>query len=557
MLPDDERLASTELGSLAMPPDGRAVVYVIARGVTTQLLMRTSNCGAAQPLAGTVGAVSPFFSPDGAWVGFFADGKLKKVPIGGGAPVTVCDAADGLGGSWSASGTIVFASATGAALQRVSADGGTPARATELDVSRGEFSHRWPEFLPDGDTVLFTVGTVGEWDEAEIVAQSLTQRQTHDASSRVAPIPAISRRATSRTRMTAPSGSCRSSQTRLALSGTPRAASKASPRQSTARRSLPCRATAATVYQPGVTVVSAALVVVDGACKHRWPRPARLRHAAFIARRPAGPARRGRQRRARVVVRSDCGHVDTTDIRSRQPRADLVAGWPARRLRIEPQRRTQSVCRCRPVADGPAERLTTSESLQVPGSWSPDGQCWHSWSSIRRPAATSGCMQATADRLPFATGPADESAPRFSPDGRWIAYVSNESGQADVYVRASNGSGARTQIVRVGGRNRCGGPTARACTIRSDGRFLIAPLAGAPQPLGVVYDGVGGTRYVRCRWLRHDGRRQSLPDDHERGGRRCAVGVAHHSQLDAVDYFFTVAVSSLAGDRGVRLPRRP
>ena len=117
--------------------------------------------------------MSPFFSPDGEWLGFFADGKLKKAPVGGGTPIAICDAPDGLGGSWSGKGTIVFAAATGGPLQQVSANGGSPTRATELDVSRGEFSHRWPEFLPDNETVLYTVGTVGEWSEAEIVAQTL------------------------------------------------------------------------------------------------------------------------------------------------------------------------------------------------------------------------------------------------------------------------------------------------------------------------------------------------------------------------------------------------
>ena len=87
--------------------------------------------------------------------------------------VTLCDAADGLGASWSASGTIVFAPAIGSGLQRVADSGGTPSRATELDVSRGEFSHRWPSFLPDGKTFLFSVGTVGDWDESEIFAQTL------------------------------------------------------------------------------------------------------------------------------------------------------------------------------------------------------------------------------------------------------------------------------------------------------------------------------------------------------------------------------------------------
>ena len=108
-LSEDERIATTELGAVTMAPDGRVIVYVGGRGNTTQLMVRSLDSGTARPLLGTFGAVSPFFSPDGEWVGFFAEGKLKKVPVGGGAAVAICDAADGLGGSWSDNGTIVFA----------------------------------------------------------------------------------------------------------------------------------------------------------------------------------------------------------------------------------------------------------------------------------------------------------------------------------------------------------------------------------------------------------------------------------------------------------------
>ena len=125
------------------------------------------------PIAGTANAAGPFFSPDSQWIAFFADGQLKKVPVAGGTPVTLCEAPVGLGGSWSADDVIVFAAATGSGLSQVSAAGGTPQRLTMLDVAQGEFSHRWPEWLPDGETVLFTIGTSGSWSDAQIVAQSV------------------------------------------------------------------------------------------------------------------------------------------------------------------------------------------------------------------------------------------------------------------------------------------------------------------------------------------------------------------------------------------------
>ena len=171
--------SATPLGGLDFPsavisPDGSRVVYVASRGGLTQLFQRYLNSIDPVPIAGTTNAVGPFFSPDGQWVAFFADGQLKKVNLGGGAPVTVCEAPVGLGGSWGPRDVIAFAAATGSGLSRVPASGGTPQRLTTLDVAQGEFSHRWPQWLPDGETVLFTVGTSGSWSDAQIVAQSVT-----------------------------------------------------------------------------------------------------------------------------------------------------------------------------------------------------------------------------------------------------------------------------------------------------------------------------------------------------------------------------------------------
>jgi hypothetical protein len=102
----------------------------------------------ATPIAGTSGAESPFFSPDGQWLGFWAAGKLRKVPLAGGPAVPICDAAAIFGASWSSDGTIVFATARNGGLRRVPAAGGTLEALTT--PGNGEFSHRLPHVLPGG-----------------------------------------------------------------------------------------------------------------------------------------------------------------------------------------------------------------------------------------------------------------------------------------------------------------------------------------------------------------------------------------------------------------------
>ncbi len=173
-LSPSERLAGLDFPAVAISPDGSLIAYVASRGGgQTELFLRPTNAVDATILAGTQNATTPFFSPDNRWIAFFADGQLKKVSTSGGAPVTLCDAAIGLGGSWGPKDTIVFSATTGSALSQVSANGGRPAPVTRLDADSGEFSHRWPEWLPDGNTILYTVGTAGRWDDAQIVAHSL------------------------------------------------------------------------------------------------------------------------------------------------------------------------------------------------------------------------------------------------------------------------------------------------------------------------------------------------------------------------------------------------
>ncbi len=130
---------------MAISPQGTHVVYTGRAGDRMQLYLRSLEGRDVAPIDGAAGG-SPFFSPDGEWVAFFAAGKLKRVPVRGGAPLTICDAAFGFGGAWSDDGTIVFAGTLQGGLSRVSVTGGQPRPFTTL--AEGETAHRWPAFVP-------------------------------------------------------------------------------------------------------------------------------------------------------------------------------------------------------------------------------------------------------------------------------------------------------------------------------------------------------------------------------------------------------------------------
>jgi len=145
----------TATAPIAISPDGRhvAIEAVNSEG-TTQIWVRSLETLDAQPLAGAIGGFAPFWSPDSRFIGFFADGKLKKIDVFGGPSITLSDAPTPQGGSWNQNGVIVFAPAVDAALQRVSASGGVPASASSLTA--GETGHRRPSFLPDGRHFFFS-----------------------------------------------------------------------------------------------------------------------------------------------------------------------------------------------------------------------------------------------------------------------------------------------------------------------------------------------------------------------------------------------------------------
>src|SRR5262249_50454580 len=121
-----------------------------------------------KPLAGTEGATDPFFSPDGKWIGFFAQGMLQKVSVSGGTPQIICDAPLDAGGTWGQDGIIYFAPTVNSGLWSVRAAGGKPQELTKLDRSKDDLSHRWPQVLPGGSTILYTVFSGRGWDEKRV-----------------------------------------------------------------------------------------------------------------------------------------------------------------------------------------------------------------------------------------------------------------------------------------------------------------------------------------------------------------------------------------------------
>ena len=446
----DAPLSQTTFGpSIALSPDGSALVFVAEPNAgERQLYVRQLGELAARPLAGTDGADSPFFAPDGRWVAFFADGRLKKVALAGGAAVTVCEAPNGRGGDWGDDQQIVFQPNSTGPLMRVSAGGGTPMPVTTLEGD--EVTHRWPQSVEGGRAVLFTSNSSrSNWEDATIVLQSVsagTRTIVHRGGYYGRHLP---------------TGHLLYLQQGLVFAKTlnlnrPEAAATPLPVVDTVLGGTGSGAAHLGISRQG-TMVYAPRPRSEGPTPMVWmdrsgrtvpllPTPVNWRSPQISAdgTRLALAISDGQQSDvwAGAWAKADGLTRLTSDAAD-----DLKPIWsPDGRSIVFGSTRGGALNLYLQQVDGSgaAQRLTESPNAQAAGSWHPTGRFLayqenrpQTGQDVLVASITGGGNAAMTLRDPsvFVATAFSEVEPMFSPDGKWIAYVANATGRDEVYVR--------------------------------------------------------------------------------------------------------------------------
>ncbi len=457
-LPPDAGLSSAPVVS----PDGHRIVWSgISEAGSAQLYVRDLSSVQSDALPGTTSADQPFWSPDGHWIGFFARGKLRKIAVAGGPVTDIADAPDAKGGSWSPAGVIVFQpNYRDSPLLRVSDQGGRVEPVTTLDIKQADVSHRWPSFLPDGRHFLYLGLSVDDGRRGvyvgsldELAAQSARPVFLSDSGAIYAPGASRSEGLL----LSAKDGRIEVRPfdvVRLVVTGEARA--------------LDTNATPATPHDPALMSASATV----------------LAYASGVI--PWG------NRIARIDRDGSNLRVDPDNQLTGAPRVS-PDGKRLARHRVDPVRSNPDIW-VDDLERGSTLRLTTSADLDVMPVWSPDGTrvayragtldkptigiaasdgsgvretmacpkspCEPSdWSPDGRflvltvgrtdvwamPVASDGQAQ------PLLAEPFTERDARISPDGRWLAYVSDETGRAEVSVRSLSGPPRRSVVSSGGG----------------------------------------------------------------------------------------------------------
>lgn len=478
---------------IALSPDGAQLVFVGGpAGKASQLYVRRLDEQTSAPIRGTDDAIQPFFSTDGQWLAFFSDGKLRKVSVKGGSATELGDALIPHGGNWGSDDTIVFAPNLGSGLMRISSAGGAPKTLTTPDARVQELSHRWPQVLPGNKTVLFTIQTATQvsYDEARIALLSLDTgkwRTLFEGGSYARYVPSGHIvYAHAGTLMAVPFD-----LNHLQITGSPGLVQDGvitTPETSGSAEYDIAAESGLLAYVPGsARPPERKLVWVDrqGIAKE-LPSPVN----AYVEPRisPDG--------KSLVVQILNAGSTDLwiyEFARNALMRLTFGTGssgfpvWTPDGRKVIYRARVPALSFRAKLADGsrPEETLFSKE-LEDPGATpsavSPDAKTL--LFGAHTPGGTVGTYAISLDgnaRIqPFLQAAFNQSQARFSPDGRWVVYVSNESSRQEVYVQPFPGSGGKWMISTEGGSYPVWARNGREIFFRNDDKMMSVPVEIQP-----------------------------------------------------------------------------
>jgi serine/threonine-protein kinase len=450
----DIALVKESQGVLAISPDGARVVFAVrgADGVP-RLATRALDQSRVTPLASTENAQAPFFSPSSEWIGFFADGKLKKISVQGGAPVTLCDAPRPRGASWGDDDNIIASLYPGTVgLSRVPSGGGAPTPVTELNAEK-ESTHQWPQVLPGSQAVLFKAYKFGDIDNATIDVFSFKtgERKTvqHGVFARYLPSGHLVY-IRQNTLYAAPFD-----LRRMELTAAPQPVLD----DISGTGAFDCSQNGTFVYAAGTVDSKRAIFWLDGTGKLQplQAAPGQYLHPRFS---PDGK---------HLAFAMSNGHgmdiwvqdLDRTDA-SRKTFLPGVNRYPlwtpdGRGIVFDSSDGTRhDMYWIRADGSGEAQRLTDDKVQGTPRSFSPDGkriafEAFGTSQSIWTAPMEGDPNRPRLGKAEPVQAPSDWPDGQFSPDGRWMAYVSAESGNSDVFVRPFPGPGGKWQVSTGGG----------------------------------------------------------------------------------------------------------
>jgi len=457
-------------GPPQISPDGSRLAFVgcknaavsasMAGGKLCSIWLRPLNSSDAREVAGTSGGYFPFWSPDGREIAFFADGKLKRVAADGGAVQILCDAEDARGGSWGSSGVIIFAATRGSPIFRVPAEGGKPEAVTRSGpVSNLGLagSHRWAHFLPDGQHFLYTktpTGACGDFTEVHFASldgqQDVPLLRGCSSASYAAGRLVYWRDGN----IVAQPFNPRSG----VLSGTAAPIAEHVALDSLfAFGEFSASADGKLVYVAGETMGDAKLVWFDRTGKILGT----IGQGEYknVAISPNG---------SRVAANSlalddnDVWVLDTRGTRTRLVFGDAQYDFPAwsadgRKIYFVSNLKEPFGIYVKAAdSSGDVQAVVTSDKPQFATAFlaaSPDGKYLAYVYLDPVSKLDIYTVPLTGDRkpLPFLHSAANESAPTFSPDGKWLAYESDQNGKSEVYVTAFPAGGAQYQVSTTGG----------------------------------------------------------------------------------------------------------